>query len=228
MASSSRVVAPEEHLSGACPIMKRVIKRVGAYALVPQKKRAPYESLMRAIAHQQLNGRAAETILGRFLALYPNVKFPTPEQVLETQPKRLRAVGFSEAKVRSILDIADKTVAGVVPSGRAIVRMPDDEIIERLTVVRGVGRWTVEMLLIFQLGRPDILPVDDFGVRNGFRYAKKLVEMPKPKELMAYGERWAPHRTAAAWYLWRVADAENKKAAAARDAAKRRAKEKAT
>lgn len=198
---------PDEHpLAKSCPLMRRAIASVGPCTLKPETKRAPYESLMRAIAHQQLNGKAAETILGRFCALYPGTKFPKPEQVLTTKATALRSVGFSEAKVRALLDIADKTLAGVVPTGRAIARMSDDAIIERLVSVRGVGRWTVEMLLIFQLGREDVLPVDDFGVRSGFRTLKKLADMPTPKELRAYGERWAPHRTTAAWYLWRVAD----------------------
>jgi DNA-3-methyladenine glycosylase II len=161
---------------------------------------------MRAIAHQQLNGKAAETILGRFVALYGGRAFPTPDQVLATPREALRAVGFSEAKVKALHDISVKTLDGTVPTKTAIVKMTDEAIVERLVAVRGVGRWTVEMLLIFQLGRPDVLPVDDFGIRNGFRVLKKLAAMPTPKEIATYGERWAPHRTVAAWYLWRAAD----------------------
>ncbi len=195
--------------------MRRLIPQIGPCDLLPSENRAPYESLMRAIAHQQLNGKAAETILGRFVGLYPKGVFPTPEQVIATPHAQLRGVGFSEAKVKSIYDIAQKTLDGTVPTKRAITRMTDDAIVERLVSVRGVGRWTVEMLLIFQLGRPDILPVDDFGVRNGFRVIRKLEAMPKPKELALYGERWAPHRTIAAWYLWRAADRDKAKAAKA-------------
>jgi DNA-3-methyladenine glycosylase II len=124
---------------------------------------------------------------------------------------QLRACGFSFAKIASIRDIAAKTLDGVVPGSRKIAKLPDDEIIERLTAVRGVGRWTVEMLLIFQLGRPDVLPADDFGVRNGFRHAYRKRNLPAVKELLAFGERWRPYRTTAAWYLWCAADGARKK-----------------
>ncbi len=123
----------------------------------------------------------------------------------------MRACGFSFAKIASLRDIAAKTLAGVVPASRHIVKLSDDEIVARLTEVRGVGRWTVEMLLIFQLGRPDVLPADDFGVRTGFRLAYKKRDLPAVKELLAFGERWRPHRTTAAWYLWRAADGARKK-----------------
>jgi DNA-3-methyladenine glycosylase II len=125
--------------------------------------------------------------------------------------QQLRACGFSFAKIASIRDIAEKTLNGVVPASRRIVKLSDDEIIERLMEVRGVGRWTVEMLLIFQLGRSDVLPADDFGVRNGFRHAYKKRDLPTPKEILAHGEKWKPHRTTAAWYLWCAADAARKK-----------------
>jgi DNA-3-methyladenine glycosylase II len=124
---------------------------------------------------------------------------------------QIRACGFSFAKIRAIRDLAEKTLSGVVPDARQIVKLSNEEIILRLTAVRGVGRWTVEMLLIFQLGREDVLPVDDFGVRAGFRHAYQRSEMPKPKELLAHGEKWRPHRTTAAWYLWRAADGAKKK-----------------
>ena len=124
----------------------------------------------------------------------------------------VRACGFSWAKIAAIRDIAAKTLDGTVPTSRVIRALSDDEIIERLTAVRGVGRWTVEMLLIFKLGRPDVLPADDFGVRNGYRIAFGLPELPKPKELLAYGERWHPHATTAARFLWRAADASKKAA----------------
>ncbi|MGB3396629.1 MAG: DNA-3-methyladenine glycosylase 2 family protein, partial [Nitrospira sp.] len=118
----------------------------------------------------------------------------------------IRSTGFSRAKIAALHDLAAKAMDGTVPTTAVIQRLDDDAIVERLIAVRGIGRWTVEMLLIFQLGRPDVLPVDDFGVRNGFRIAYKRRAMPTPKELMRYGERWRPYRTAAAWYLWRAAD----------------------
>ena len=199
------------HLSKRCPVMRRLIRAHGPCALVPESRRSPFESLVSAVAHQQLNGTAAETILGRFRALFPGKKFPSPEQIATVSDEALRGAGFSRAKIAAIRDIAAKTLDGTVPTSRAIVKMPDAEIIERLVQVRGVGRWTVEMLLIFKLGRPDVLPVDDFGVRNGYRVAFGLAAMPSPKELLALGERWRPHGTTAAWFLWRAADAAKAK-----------------
>jgi len=194
------------HLSAADPVMRRIIRECGPCTLVPEKRRSPFQSLVQAVAHQQLNGTAAKTILGRFVKLFPGRRFPRPEDLVDVSDETLRGAGFSRAKVAAIRDLAAKTLAGVVPTSRQIVRLSDDEIVARLTEVRGVGRWTVEMLLIFQLGRPDVLPADDFGVRNGFRLAYQRRELPKVKDLLAFGERWRPHRTTAAWYLWRVVD----------------------
>ena len=193
--------------------MRRLIRTHGPCALSPELKRSPFESLVRAVAHQQLNGTAAETILRRFCALFPRKRFPTAQHLANVDDDALRACGFSRAKIKALRDIAAKTLDGTVPTSRAIRAMPDEEIIARLVQVRGVGRWTVEMLLIFKLGRPDVLPIDDFGVRNGYRIAFGLAEMPKPKELLALGERWRPHATTAAWYLWRAADAAKEKRA---------------
>ncbi|HEY2328534.1 MAG TPA: DNA-3-methyladenine glycosylase 2 family protein, partial [Verrucomicrobiae bacterium] len=141
----------------------------------------------------------------------PKRRFPKPEDLAKVTDAQLRACGFSFAKIAAIRDIAAKTLDGTIPSSRQIEKLGDEEIIERLTEARGVGRWTVEMLLIFQLGRKDVLPVDDFGVRSGFRAAYKKREMPKPKDLLKFGERWRPHGTTAAWYLWRAADGAKKK-----------------
>jgi DNA-3-methyladenine glycosylase II len=202
-------VSPEAlaHLRTADPILAELIDRIGPCALVPEGGRTPFESLVRAVAHQQLHGKAAETILGRFLAHFPGRRFPRPDDLAEIPDTALRAAGFSGSKIAAIRDIAAKSLDGTVPTSRRIVRMSDDEIIERLTACRGVGRWTVEMLLIFKLGRPDVLPVDDFGVREGYRITFRKPAQPKPRELAEIGERWAPHRTTAAWYLWRAADA---------------------
>ena len=185
--------------------LKRVIRQVGPCTLVPAK-RQPYEALVRAIAHQQVHGRAAEAILGRFLALCDAPDFPTPDAVLARTPEAMRGCGFSANKVLAIRDIAEKAAAGIVPSRAAARLLSDEALIERLLPLRGVGRWTVEMLLIFTLGRPDILPVDDFGVREGYRVAAGLDEQPKPRAFAAIGEAWAPYRTTAAWYFWRAAD----------------------
>ena len=208
--------AAYKHLALCDPVMRRLIRRHGPCGLEPETSRPPFQSLVQAVAYQQLNGTAANTILARFKKLFPNRKFPRPEDVAGVTDAQIRACGFSFAKIKSIRDIAVKTLAGVVPTARQIAKLPDDEIIERLTEVRGVGRWTVEMLLIFQLGRRDILPADDFGVRTGFRHAYKRRAMPTVKELLAFGERWRPHRTTAAWYLWCVADAAKKVAATPR------------
>lgn len=188
------------------PALKPWMKRIGACTLAPVE-REPYEALVRAIAHQQVHGRAAEAILGRFLALHPTQAFPSPETVLATSAEAMRACGFSQSKIAAIRDIAEKSVGGLVPTRAGCAQLSDAALIERLVAIRGVGRWTVEMLLIFTLGRPDILPVDDFGVREGWKVAAGLEVQPKPKELAAIGESWAPWRSVAAWYLWRTADA---------------------
>ncbi len=188
------------------PVLRKVIRQIGPCTLRPAR-REPYEALVRAIAHQQVHGRAAEAILGRFVGLFPGHDFPPAALVLEAPAETLRACGFSGAKVAAIRDIAEKSVAGLVPSRAAAARLTDDTLIERLVQIRGVGRWTVEMLLIFTLGRRDILPIDDFGVREGWKVAAGLDAQPKPRELAAIGEAWSPYRSIAAWYLWRAADA---------------------
>ncbi|MFN0078992.1 MAG: DNA-3-methyladenine glycosylase family protein [Prosthecobacter sp.] len=196
----------EASLSKRCPVMRRLIKAHGPCELKPQK-RSPYEALVSAVAHQQLHANAAEAILRRFKALWPDTRFPKPEQVLAADETMLRGCGFSMGKLLAIRDIAAKTLSGQIPTRAAALKLADEELIARLVEVRGVGRWTVEMLLIFTLGRMDVFPSDDYGVRNGWRIAKKLDEMPKPKEFRLLAERWQPHRTLAAWYLWRAADA---------------------
>ena len=200
-----------KHLSSRDPVMRLLIREHGLCELVPETRRTPFQSLVQAVAHQQLNGTAANTILARFKKLFPGRRFPRPEDLAGVTDKEIRACGFSFAKIKAIRDIAEKTLSGVVPSPREIVKLSDDEIILRLTQVRGVGRWTVEMLLIFQLGRFDVLPAHDFGVRTGFGHAYKRRKLPEPKEILAYGEIWRPHRTTASWYLWRAADAMKKK-----------------
>lgn len=201
------------HLANADPVLGALIARIGPCGLTKardREAREPYEALVRAIAYQQLHGRAAETILARFLALYPGATFPGPAQVLGTDPATLRGCGFSASKVAAILDIAAHAASGAVPNRRAAMRLSDAELIERLTAIRGVGRWTVEMLLMFTLARPDILPVDDFGVREGYRLLHDLPAQPKPRDLAAIGEAWAPFRSYAAWYLWRAVDGMRK------------------
>lgn len=199
-----------KHLSSVDPVMARLIKIIGPCKLEPETRRPPFQSLVLAVAHQQLHANAARNILGRFKQLFPGKKFPRPEDLAGVTDEQIRACGFSFAKIRSIRDIAAKTLDGTIPNARQIKHLSDEEIIGRLTEARGVGRWTAEMLLIFQLGRPDVLPADDFGVRNGFRRAYKKRALPKPKALLQFGQRWRPHATTAAWYLWRAADTDAK------------------
>jgi len=195
-----------EHLTKADKVLARLIRKVGPCELKTRKRCSPFQALVQSVAHQQLNGIAANTILKRVMALYPRRKFPTPDDVLATPDDKLRGAGLSRAKVAAIKDIAAKTVEGVVPASRVIAKMPDAEILERLTAIRGVGPWTVEMLLIFKLGRLDVLPATDFGVRKGFALAFRLNELPKPAELLEHGECWRPYRSIASWYLWRGLD----------------------
>jgi len=197
-----------EHLTKADKILARLIRKVGPCELIPRKRCSPFQALVQSVAHQQLNGTAANTILKRVMALYSWRKFPTPDDVLATPDEKLRGAGLSRAKVASIKDIAAKTLEGVVPPARTIAKMPDAEILERLTTIRGVGPWTVEMLLIFKLGRLDVLPATDFGVRKGFALIFMRDELPKPAELLEHGERWRPYRSIASWYLWRGLDGD--------------------
>lgn len=192
------------HLSSADPVLGGLIRAVGPCGLEVRAEMHPFQALARAIAHQQLNGIAANTILGRLVTACGQGAFPTPQMLLATSAAELRAVGFSTSKVAALRDLAEKTLAAVVPDAAALLLLSDEEVIARLTQVRGIGRWTVEMLLMFHLGRPDVLPVDDFGVRAGFRAAYGLRQMPPPKVLRLYGERWKPYRSTAAWYLWRA------------------------
>jgi DNA-3-methyladenine glycosylase II len=197
--------SPEEYLSKIDPDWAALIQRVGPSRLAVTR-RSPYEALVRAVAHQQLHGKAAEAILRRLTGLFPDHLFPPPELLLERQEQELRGCGLSAAKLAAIRDIAGKTLDGLVPCAEDAAAMENEELIERLVALRGVGRWTVEMLLIFTLGRPDILPVDDFGVREGYRKLKSLEAQPKPKALAEIGKAWSPYRSTAAWYLWRAAE----------------------
>jgi DNA-3-methyladenine glycosylase II len=197
--------AAVRHLSKVDPVMRALIRRVGPCRLAVRDQQ-PFETLVRAIAHQQIHGRAAQAILGRFLGLFPGRRFPSPADVVAVDARKMRRAGFSRGKIRAIKHIARKAHAGFVPTRRACHRLSDAELIDRLTALHGVGQWTVEMLLLFTLGRPDVLPVDDFGVREGFRVAYGRRQQPTPKQLLRYGERWRPHRSIAAWYLWRAVE----------------------
>jgi DNA-3-methyladenine glycosylase II len=190
--------------------MARLIARSRRYNITPAVTIRPFDALAESIAYQQLSGKAAATIFGRVRALYPKRKWLDPEQLLATPDETLRAAGLSRAKTAALKDLAAKTIDGTVPTGRALIRMSDDEIVTRLTAVRGIGRWTVEMLLLFDLGRPDVWPVDDYGVRKGFAKTFGRRQLPTSKQLMKFGEKWRPYRSVAAWYFWRALDTAEK------------------
>ncbi|HEX8634250.1 MAG TPA: DNA-3-methyladenine glycosylase [Pyrinomonadaceae bacterium] len=192
-------------LASADAILARLMRRAGPFAMEIRKLHDPFEALARNIVFQQLHGNAATAIHNRVLALFGGGKL-RPADILDAPEEALRGAGLSGAKLAALKDLAAKTIDGTVPTLARLRRMTDDEIIERLTAVRGIGRWTVEMLLMFRLGRPDVLPVGDFAVRKGFALAYGLAESPKPKELTAYGERWRPYRSVASWYMWRAAE----------------------
>ncbi len=187
------------------PVMSALIERVGLIRLRPRRL-PPFQSLAHAIIHQQLNATAAGTILERFKMLFPDDEFPTPGQVAKSSVDRLRTAGLSRPKAAYIIDLAKRCNAGLIPGVSDCDALDDEEIIATLTEIKGIGRWTVEMFLIFNLGRPDVLPVHDLGVRRGFQIAYKKRNMPTPEQLAKHGIRWAPHRTLAARYLWRAAD----------------------
>ena len=196
----------ERALAALDPVMARIIDAAGPCTLFARLETTPFESLASSIAHQQLNGIVAARILQRFVALYAPATFPEPAALLATEDTALRAVGFSFAKIRALRDLAEKTQAGVVPESAELVGLEDEHIVERLTQVRGIGPWTVHMMLMSQLGRPNVLPIDDYGVRNGFRLAYGLKGLPTPRALAEFGARWQPHCSIAAWYLWRAVD----------------------
>jgi len=193
----------EAHLVRVCPAMRRHVSKHEPYPETFQGFKDPYRALIRAVVYQQLSGKAAATIYGRLMALY-GTRHPEPLDILHASDEQLRGAGLSRQKVAAIRDIAQKRLDRVIPHSRSIAHLPDEEIVQRLTTVRGVGRWTVEMYLMFSLGRPDVLPIDDLGVRKGAE--RMLGRSLTPRELGEYGERWAPWRSAAAWHCWRAAD----------------------
>ncbi|HTN77006.1 MAG TPA: hypothetical protein VL096_17225 [Pirellulaceae bacterium] len=198
-------------LSKADKHLAKVIRRAGPFTMQPERLHSVFHALLRAIVYQQLSGKAAGTILGRVLAIYPQGHKAKPEEILATPDETLRGAGLSRNKLLAIKDLAQKTIDGVVPSLAALKKLEDIEIIERLTAVRGIGTWTVEMLLIFRLGRPDVLPVGDLGVRKGFMTAYAWEAMPTPTELAKHAEIWRPYRSVASWYMWRATEFPVKK-----------------
>jgi O-6-methylguanine DNA methyltransferase len=195
------------HLSAVEPALARVIDAVGPLRLEVKRTASVFAALAEAIVYQQLTGKAAATIFARLRALFPNAhEALTAERILRASDDKLRSAGLSRPKLLSLRDLARRAVDGEIPTLAQIHRMEDAEIIGRLSAVRGIGRWTVEMLLIFRLGRSDILPADDYGIRKGFAVAFRKRALPSRQDVERRGARWAPYRTAASWYLWRAAD----------------------
>jgi DNA-3-methyladenine glycosylase II len=190
----------------------RLVERVGETQLVLDECESPYESLLEAIAYQSISGKAAATIFARIKARGANGVCPTPQEILRTRKSVLRKAGLSFAKIAAAKDLAQKTIEGIVPTLEQAQKMTDEELVERLISVRGIGAWTVEMFLIFRLGRPDVLPIHDYGVQKGFALTYRKKAIPKPKELAKFGERWRPYRTVASWYMWRAVQLAGKDA----------------
>jgi 3-methyladenine DNA glycosylase/8-oxoguanine DNA glycosylase len=186
--------------------MATLIARSKRYDVKAGSVIRPFDALAESIAYQQLSGKAAATIWKRVRALYPDKKYLDPKAVLKTPDRKLRSTGLSRSKIAALKDLASKTIDGTVPTTAALAKMSDEEIVERLIRVRGVGRWTVEMLLLFDLARPDVWPIHDYGVRKGFAKTFGKRKLPTPKQLLEHGKKFAPHRSVAAWYFWRALD----------------------
>jgi DNA-3-methyladenine glycosylase II len=219
MAKTHYPVDADEVMRELCRVdrhLARVIRKVGSFPTKKQKPQLPFESLLRAIVYQQLAGKAAATIFGRVKALGSDGNCPTPEEILSATKPKLRRAGLSRQKIAAVKDLAKKTLDGTVPPLAAIRRMSEEEILERLTQVRGIGEWSVHMFLMFQLGRPDVLPIHDYAIRKGFQHVYGLEDEPKPQMVLAHGERWRPYRSIASWYLWRAVEERNENRAAAK------------
>jgi len=196
--------AAMKHLAAKDEQLVPLIKETLPFRIENDPFQSPYETLLEAIAYQSISGKAAATIFGRVKALSSTGRAPSPQEMLKLRRPVLRKAGLSGAKILAMKDLAAKTISGVVPSLEEAHKLSDDELVERLVSVRGIGAWTVEMFLIFRLGRPDVLPIHDLGVRKGWSITYGKKHMPKPKELLAFGERWRPYRTVASWYMWRA------------------------
>jgi 3-methyladenine DNA glycosylase/8-oxoguanine DNA glycosylase len=208
--TTSNLPLPFDHVEAHAYLSKidkhlaRLIARVGGFRFKLDECDSVYESLLEAIMHQSIAGKAAQAIFARIKALGTNGNCPTPEELLRVPPRKLRTAGLSKAKVAAVRDLAQKTIDGVVPTLEAAGKMSDQELVDRLISVRGIGAWTVEMFLIFRLGRADVLPIHDYGVQKGYAITYRKRKIPKPKELLKFGERWRPYRSVASWYMWRA------------------------
>jgi DNA-3-methyladenine glycosylase II len=192
------------HLAECDPCLAELIQNTAPFQMDQDPLQSPYEALLEAIVYQSISGKAAATIFARVKALGGNGRAPSPERMMKLRTSALRKAGLSAAKAAAMKDLAKKTIAGVVPSLEEARKLSDEELVKRLISVRGIGAWSVEMFLIFRLGRPDVLPIHDLGVKKGWSVAYGKKHMPKPKELLQFGERWRPYRTVASWYMWRA------------------------
>jgi 3-methyladenine DNA glycosylase/8-oxoguanine DNA glycosylase len=192
------------HLSAGDEQLKRLIAETAPFEIDVEDAQSPYEVLLESIAYQSISGKAAATIFGRIKALGQNGRPPSAENMLKIPTAKLRKAGLSGAKAAAMKDLAKKALAGIVPTHEEALKLSDEELVQRLISVRGIGAWTVEMFLIFRLGRPDVLPIHDLGVKKGWSVAYGKKHMPAPKELLKFGERWRPYRTVASWYMWRA------------------------
>ena len=196
--------AATAHLAGRDPCLAKLIEELEPFEPEIDHAQSPYEALMEAIAYQSISGKAAATIFGRIKALSTSGGVPTTQEMLKFGKRQLRKAGLSGAKILSMKDLAQKTIDRIVPTHDEALKLSDEELVERLDSVRGIGAWTVEMFLIFRLGRPDVLPIHDLGVKKGWSVTYGKKHIPKPKELLKFGERWRPYRTVASWYMWRA------------------------
>jgi DNA-3-methyladenine glycosylase II len=198
------LAAAMNHLSAKDEKIAELILATAQFEIDMTAAQSPYEALLESIAYQSISGKAAATIFGRIKALGSNGRPPSPEEMLKLRKPVLRKAGLSGAKVLAMKDLARKTIDGIVPTLEQAQKLSDEELVERLVSVRGIGAWTVEMFLIFNLGRPDVLPIHDLGVKKGWSVTYGKKHMPKPKQLLAFGEQWRPYRTVASWYMWRA------------------------
>jgi DNA-3-methyladenine glycosylase II len=204
MSLSFDLAEATRHLSAKDEKLAALIAETAPFRIDTDGSESPYEVLLESIAYQSISGKAAATIFGRIKDLGSNGRPPSPKQMLKLPKPVLRKAGLSGAKILAMKDLARKTLEGVVPTHEEALAMSDEELVERLVSVRGIGAWTVEMFLIFRLGRPDVLPIHDLGIKKGWSVTYGKKHMPKPKELLAFGERWRPYRTVASWYMWRA------------------------
>jgi 3-methyladenine DNA glycosylase/8-oxoguanine DNA glycosylase len=221
-------IAAHAHLAAKDKRLARLIEKNGEFKFQLDTCDSVYESLLEAIVYQSISGKAAAKIYSRIKALGTKGRCPTPQQILATPVRKLRQAGLSRAKAAAMHDLAQKTLDGVVPTLEAAHSLTDEELVERLVSVRGIGAWTVEMFLIFRLGRPDVLPIHDYGVQKGFALTYNKPFIPKPRELAEFGERWRPYRSIASWYMWRAIEHYGKKRKVTKAPTEKRAKKKSS